>query len=98
MLDVLGELVAKSMLVVVRTDQGRTRYELLETLRQYALEQLDAAEAESARRRHAAYFAELAAALGQDLKAESESRGPPRKSCSRSTTCAAAMAWSLDHR
>ena len=34
-------LVAKSMVVAERTDDGTTRYHLLETLRQYAREQLD---------------------------------------------------------
>jgi len=63
--DALGELVAKSMLTVDRTDPDRTRYALLETLRQYALERLDGADAR--RRRHAAYFAGYAETLGRDL-------------------------------
>ncbi len=40
-LDALGELVAKSMLGAEATPDGTTRYQLLETLRQYALERLE---------------------------------------------------------
>ena len=61
-LDVLGSLVAKS-LVQQRTDGvGSTpRFAMLETIREYALERLeDAGEAERARGLHAEYFAELA--------------------------------------
>ena len=41
-LDALNELVAKSMVVAEPGPEGSTRYSLLETLRQYALERLDA--------------------------------------------------------
>jgi predicted ATPase/class 3 adenylate cyclase len=58
----LAELVAKSMVTVVRVGHGaRTSYRLLESLRAYALEQLqrrpDAAEL---RRRHADFYAACA--------------------------------------
>ena len=43
MIDALSSLVAKSMLVADRTPSGSTRYQMLETMRQYAREQLDAA-------------------------------------------------------
>ena len=54
-LDSIGRLVERSMLVVERG--GRTRYRMLETLRQYALERLAATgEHEELGRRHAQYY------------------------------------------
>ncbi|MDE3230080.1 MAG: tetratricopeptide repeat protein, partial [Chloroflexota bacterium] len=59
-LDLLGRLVDKS-LVTAREDQGAKRYDLLEIIRQYAQEKLDASGAASgARERHYAYFLRLA--------------------------------------
>jgi predicted ATPase/DNA-binding CsgD family transcriptional regulator len=59
-LDVLGALVDKS-LVVAEQDDGRTvRYRLLESLREYARECLDASEeAAAVDRRHALFFRDL---------------------------------------
>jgi predicted ATPase/DNA-binding CsgD family transcriptional regulator len=59
---VLGRLVDKSM-VAAMPGPGGTRYRLLETLRDYGLEQLAAAgEADAALGRHFAYFAGVAEA------------------------------------
>ena len=56
-LDVLDALVRKSLLTA-DSSSGRTRYSMLETIRQFAEDQLtDAGEAESARTAHARYFA-----------------------------------------
>ena len=56
-LDLLDALVRKSLLVADRTS-GRTRFSMLETIRQFAEEQLvDSGEAEDARSAHARYFA-----------------------------------------
>ena len=67
-LEVTGRLVEQSMLVV---EPGAvTRYRMLETLRQYAADQLAAAgEADEVTRRHAEYFRDLA------LEAEMGLRG-----------------------
>ena len=60
LLDLLARLVDRS-LVVVDPHGTQHRYRLLETLREYALEQLAAAgEAEQLQRRHAAYYLTLA--------------------------------------
>ena len=69
-LDQLSLLVDKS-LVVVENTSGRTRYRLLETVRQYALEKLgESGEADDVRTSHRDYYTALAAALdapaGQD--------------------------------
>jgi predicted ATPase/class 3 adenylate cyclase/DNA-binding CsgD family transcriptional regulator len=62
-LDQLTLLVDKS-LVVADDAGGRTRYRLLETMRQYALEKLgESGEAGPVRARHRDYYAALAAAL-----------------------------------
>ena len=55
--EALAALVAKSLIVREETAEGTTRYQMLETLRQYAREQLDAlGTADSWRLRHAHYF------------------------------------------
>ena len=57
MLDLLDALVRKSLLVADRSS-GRTRFSMLETIRQFAEEQLVArGEAAEVRTRHARYFA-----------------------------------------
>jgi predicted ATPase len=56
-LDLLDALVRKSLLVADRTS-GRTRFSMLETIRQFAEEQLvTSGDAESARAAHARHFA-----------------------------------------
>ncbi len=62
-LDLLTLLVDKS-LVVAENSRGRTRYRLLETVRQYALEKLgESGEADAVRTRHRDHYTALAAQL-----------------------------------
>src|SRR6185312_9274918 len=62
-LDQLSLLVDKS-LVVAENTSGATRYRLLETVRQYALEKLgESGEADSIRARHRDYYTAMAARL-----------------------------------
>jgi predicted ATPase/DNA-binding CsgD family transcriptional regulator len=62
-LDLLTLLVDKS-LVLAEIEDTRTRYRLLETMRQYAFEQLGASgEAEAVRTRHRDYYVLVAAAV-----------------------------------
>ena len=62
-IDLLGELVSKSMITADRTKR-ETRYRLLETLRQYGEEQLDASGSiASVRDRHLAHYTVLAEQL-----------------------------------
>jgi len=66
-LDVLETLVARSMVALDETS-SQTRYELLETMRQYARERLEAGdEADAVRARHAACFVALAQRAGRGL-------------------------------
>jgi predicted ATPase/transcriptional regulator with XRE-family HTH domain len=60
-LDILGSLVDRSLLVVQTDADGETRYGMLETIRVYALERLRiGGEDEDLQRRHAAHFEQLA--------------------------------------
>jgi hypothetical protein len=73
-LDVLSRLVACSMVISDEPD-GQSRYRLLETMRQYARERLDATgEGASVRRRHAEYFTGLGEVAAQGLKGCDEER------------------------
>lgn len=66
-LDIVTGLVDKSLVVVKRTD-GAAWYRLLEPVRQYAYELLEAAgEVRATRERHAAFYLELAEAAEYDL-------------------------------
>jgi predicted ATPase/DNA-binding SARP family transcriptional activator len=65
--DLLDHLVNRSM--VVLEPGSPSRYRMLETLRQYAVEELDgASESEQAAARHAAYFRRFAETAEQSLR------------------------------
>ena len=60
-LDLLASLVDKSLLRQLDGPGGEPRFSMLETVREYALEQLDASgESVTIRRRHADYFVQFA--------------------------------------
>ncbi len=63
LLDLLGALVEKSLLVRVLDPEGEPRFRMLETIREYGLELLDPAEEEAARTAHARHFLSLAQSL-----------------------------------
>jgi predicted ATPase len=70
-LDLLSQLVNKSLVTVVSETGSGMRYRMLETIRQYAQEKLlEAGSAKTARDRHLQYFVELAG------KVDIEFRGP----------------------
>jgi predicted ATPase/class 3 adenylate cyclase len=94
-LDALSELVAKSMLDAEQAPGG-TRYQLLETLRQYALEQLAGrGETDAFRRRHAEYYAAFAGRVGPLLLGREELSWRPRLRLELDNL-RAAVAWALD--
>ena len=73
-LDQLSLLVDKS-LVVTDDSRGRTRYRLLETVRQYAQEKLgESGEADAVRTRHRDYYTALAAAVDAPAGTDYEQR------------------------
>ena len=70
-LDCLTDLVSKSMIAVDDDTEGRVRYRMLETLRQYGREKLEMrGESDLVRRRHAGFFTDFAE------RADSNVRGP----------------------
>ncbi|HEY8217451.1 MAG TPA: BTAD domain-containing putative transcriptional regulator [Acidimicrobiia bacterium] len=70
--DALASLVSKSMVAVEETDDT-TRYQMLETLRQFAWDRLvERGTAESARRRHAEHYARFAEEAGPGLEGPDE--------------------------
>lgn len=92
--DLLTLLVDKSLLNTENTT-GRTRYRLLETVRQYALEKLrDSGEADSLRTRHRDHYAGIAAALDAPSVAGHERRLNQVES--EIDNLRAAFAWSRD--
>jgi predicted ATPase/class 3 adenylate cyclase/DNA-binding CsgD family transcriptional regulator len=73
-LDQLTLLVDKS-LVVAEDSAGRTRYRLLETVRQYALEKLsESGEADAVRSRHRDHYTAMAAMLDAPARSDYEQR------------------------
>jgi predicted ATPase/class 3 adenylate cyclase len=95
-IDALGSLVAKSLVLAEEVDDGTTRYQLLETLRQYTRERLDErGEADDYRRRHAAYFAGFAELVGPALQGRDEVQWRARLRRDLDNL-RAALTWSLD--
>ena len=73
-LDQLTLLVDKSLVVAENTG-GTTRYRLLETVRQYALEKLgESGEADAVRSRHCDYYTSIAALLDAPARTDYERR------------------------
>jgi predicted ATPase len=90
-LDTMQSLVEKSLLR--RTGD---RFSMLETIREYAVEQLEASgEADALRRRHAEYFL----ALGETANLSAESDGPERPEVvsPERDNFRAAIDWALGH-
>jgi len=85
-LDQLTLLVDKSM-VVAEDSGGRTRYRLLETVRQYATEKLgESGEADAMRGRHRDHYTAMAAQL--DAPPDDGYERRVTQATTRSTTCA----------
>jgi predicted ATPase len=95
-LDAVASLVAKSMLTADDTSEGKTRFQLLETLRQYALDRLDErTETDVWRRHHARYYAATAESAGRAMKGPDELAARKRVAADLDNL-RAAVTWSLD--
>ena len=93
-LDLLSRLADKSLLVVEREEGGR-RYHLLETLRLYASEHLEASgEAEATRQGHAEYFRSLAERAEPELRSGRQLGWLERLECEHDNL-RVALAWCL---
>jgi predicted ATPase len=95
-LDALTSLVARSLLNADRGAAGSTRYQMLESLRHYARERLDAAGgADETRRRHARHYAASAVELRAGLRGSDQSSWQRRLDADLDNF-RAAVAWALD--
>jgi hypothetical protein len=93
-LDQLTLLVDKS-LVVAENSSGRTRYRMLETVRQYALEKLaESGEADVVRARHRDYYTAMAALLDTPARTDYERRVEQAEE--EMDNLRAAFVWSLE--
>ena len=95
-LDTLASLLDKSLLRRRTGRLGKERYWMLETIRDFAIEQLEAAgEGDVVRRRHAEYFLEL----GQSANLFAESDGPEHAEVVRAEqdNFRAAIDWAIEH-
>jgi predicted ATPase/class 3 adenylate cyclase len=73
-LDLVSGLIDKSLISVDRT-HSETRYDMLETVRQYAEDRLvDSGDAESVRTRHTRWYADFARAAGRGLYSRDEAQ------------------------
>jgi predicted ATPase/class 3 adenylate cyclase/DNA-binding CsgD family transcriptional regulator len=94
-LDVLTLLVDKS-LVAAENAGGRTRYRLMETVRQYALEKLsESGEADDVRGRHRDHYTSMAALL--DEASKSGHQHQIERTEAEVDNLRAAFAWSREH-
>lgn len=95
-LDALDELVAKSMLTAEPAPDGTTRYQLLETLRQYGLERLEqGGDVDVFRRRHAEHYVSVTEELGRTLFGPEEVRARARL-IRETDNLRAAVDWAID--
>ena len=93
-LDTIGRLVERSM--VVAEPGPTTRYRMLETLRQYAAEQLAAGDgAATLARRHADYFHDLTRQAEMELRGHGQ-REALRRLREEQPNIRAALAWLAD--
>ena len=92
----LSALVRRSLVLADEAD-GRTRYRLLETVRQYAHEHLeDSGAAEAMQRRHAVHYAALAEQAGPALRG-SEQLAWIERLVPEIGNLRAAQGWAIDH-
>jgi predicted ATPase/class 3 adenylate cyclase len=94
--DALSDLVAKSMISTEFGLGGATRYQMLETMRHYAREQLDTSgDADRWRRRHAEHFAAFAEEAGPGMRGPEELEWR-RRVVTELDNLRSAVTWALD--
>lgn len=96
-LDQLTQLANKSLVVVERVPGQETRFRLLETIRQYARDKMQAAgEAGEVQRRHRDWYMNLAGQAESELKGPKQSAWIERLERDHDNL-RAALAWSLEN-
>jgi tetratricopeptide (TPR) repeat protein len=97
-LDGLASLSDKSLLRLTEGVAGAPRFTMLETIREYALEQLNlSGEAKALRRRHAAYFLDLAERAAPQLHRAEQQTWLARLEAEHDNL-RAALTWALDEQ
>jgi predicted ATPase/TolA-binding protein len=95
-MELLGQLVDKSLVQLGGSVAGLTRYRMLETIRQYAHEKLvDSEQAEATRHRHLTYYLELAERVEAGLHGPDQTRIQERLE-TELDNLRLALAWSLE--
>ena len=95
-LDVLSGLVGSSLVQRAEEAEGESRFRMLETVREYAGERLEAGgEAEGMRRRHAEYFLALAEECEPELRGARQVEWLDRLEADHDNL-RTALSWSLD--
>jgi predicted ATPase len=95
--DALGSLVTKSMVGTVSGLPGTTRYQLLETMRQYARERLEeSGDADTRRRAHAVYFVGFVEKVSDAYRTGEDLHLRTAQSRLELDNYRAAMTWGLD--
>jgi excisionase family DNA binding protein len=95
-LERLDALLDQSLVIREVGADGEPRFRMLETIRAYGLERLDAAEASAFRDLHARYYRELAQTWRPMVVAES-ARGPQERLAADDANLRAALAWLADN-
>lgn len=96
-LDALIHLVDKSLITADKLERGETRYLLLETIRQYALERLrDSGEIEGIYRRHLDWFLKLTEQAEPELQGGNQGDWLERLA-RENDNFRVALAWSLEN-
>jgi predicted ATPase len=96
-LDLVARLVDKSLVVADYDETGTPRFRMLETLRTYALEQLDTSgTGEDARRRHAAYVANVAESAWTGVRGPDQANWFARLDREHDNI-RAALGWAVQH-
>jgi predicted ATPase len=98
LLDVLASLVDKSLLRQIEGRAGEPRFTMLETIREYGLEQLRASgEVETIRSRHAAHYLELVTEAGPQIVGADQVRWLDRLDLDHDNVLAA-LNWAINRR
>jgi predicted ATPase len=96
-LELLPELVEKSLVLAEPTADGMMRYRLLETLRQYAAERLaERGEAEAVQRQHATHYVTVVETAEPNLRGPEQATWLQRLDIEHDNF-RAAIQWAVDH-
>ncbi len=95
-IDVVGQLVDKSLVIADADENGRLRYRMFESIRQYAQERLEASgNAAGVRARHADHYVALAEVAGPRLRSRDQLEWA-RRMVRETDNFRVALDWAVD--